>query len=59
MGAYALIFLAIVVEDFQLLHPINHGDKTDDEENPIDGIGSPPAVHKAKEIVGGKKVVYK
>lgn len=59
MGAYALVFLTIVVEDFQLLHPIDHGNETDNKENPIDGIGSPPAVQKAKEIVGGKKVVYK
>jgi hypothetical protein len=59
VGAYALVFLIIVVEDFQLFHPIHHGDKTDNGEHPVNRVGTPPTVCKSKEIVWGKKVVYK
>jgi hypothetical protein len=59
VGANALVLFAVVVENFQLLHPVYCGHQTYDKENPIQGVGSPPTLHKAEKIVGGKKVVYK
>ena len=50
MRTDALVLFPVVVEDFQLLHPIEKGRKTDDEEQPVDQVGAPPAVHMAKGI---------
>jgi hypothetical protein len=59
VGADALVLFLVIVENLQLVHPVNKGDETDDHKNPVDGIGSPPALHEAEKIVRGKKVVYK
>jgi hypothetical protein len=59
MGADALVLFAVVVKDFQLAHPIRGGNQSNNKENPVDGIGSPPAMHKTEKIVRGKKVIYK
>jgi len=59
VGADTLVLLTAIVENFQLAHPINGSDQTNNKENPVNGIGSPPAVHKAKKIQWCEKVVYK
>jgi len=59
VGAYALVLFSIVVENLQLVQPVYCSNQTYDKENPIKGVGGPPALHKAEKIVRGKKVVYK
>ena len=59
MGADALVLFAVIVEHFQLPHPIGGGNQSNYKENPVDGIGTPPAIHKTEKIVRGKKVIYK
>jgi hypothetical protein len=59
VGADTLVLFPVIVENLQLVHPVNKGDETDGHKNPVDGIGSPPALHEAEKIVRGKKVVYK
>lgn len=59
MGANLFVLLVIVVENLQLAHPVHHRHKTDDHKNPVNGVGAPPAVHKAEKIQWCEKVVYK
>src|SRR5690606_2249702 len=59
MGGNALVLFLVVVEDLQLLHPIEKGHKADHKENPIDHIGGPPTVHKAQPIHGREQVIDK
>jgi len=59
VGANLFVLLVIVVENLQLAHPVHHRHKTDDHKNPVNGVGTPPAVHKAEKIQWCEKVVYK
>ena len=59
MRADALIFLTIFIKNLQLAHPINQGYKANGHKDPVNGVGTPPAVRKAQKVQWREKVVYK
>ena len=59
MRGNGFVFLVVFVKDVQLAHPVIKGYGTNNYEEPINGVCSPPIFHKPEKVVGGKKKIYK
>lgn len=59
MRGNAVVFFPPLFKNLQLLEPIEHCHESDDGEQPVHGVGGPPVLHEAKEVVRGKEVIDK
>ena len=59
MGSNAAVFFPSGVKQAQLAEPVYHRYRADNDENPIDGVGGPPAFHEAEKVVRGEEEVDK